>query len=186
MVNVHQEIASGAEVWFAPPDGVAQRTKDFDRLFDEPRSWETAASGVSVFSVTANYLVRAPAASVARFLAFLHQRGIRLDVSISGITADKRVCGDAIEGIVWPAEEESYATQLKARGAEVYSFSFDSPLDAGYLFHGKNACRLTVRETARRLASTVGILRAAYPNAKMIDSDVPTGRPVDEWGSLLG
>ena len=147
MVNVHQEIASGAEVWFAPPDGVAQRTKDFDRLFDEPRSWETAASGVSVFSVTANYLVRAPAASVARFLAFLHQRGIRLDVSISGITADKRVCGDAIEGIVWPAEEESYATQLKARGAEVYSFSFDSPLDAGYLFHGKNACRLTVRET---------------------------------------
>src|SRR5208337_4509828 len=44
---------------------------------------------------------------------------------------------------------------------------------------------LTVHETARRVASSVHALRAMYPNAKIIDADIPTGKPVDEWRAVL-
>ena len=177
--------AQAAEIWLAPPAPVTQQNQDFPLLFDNPGAWSHAAANVSVFSVPANYLIKAPKDVVRRQLAFLRAHGIKLDVSILAMTADKNVCGNGIEGMVWPGEPAAYARQIKALGAEVDTFSFDGPLTSGHTFQGKNACRLSVREAAHRLGVVARMLSATFPNAKFVDQEPPNAMPLPEWKQTL-
>ena len=77
------------------------------------------------------------------------------------------------------------AGRLKERGVNVYSFSLDLPLTDGHLDKKDGACQLSVEDTARRLAETIRAFRQVYPNAKIIDMEVPTGIPVSLWTRTL-
>lgn len=177
-----QCCASGPlPTWFAP----SQQSGDFQQLFARPQSWAIAATQVGVISFSANYLTRASDAAVRQALAFSHDHGLLVDVSISALPVDKQICGDGVEGMVWPGEVALYAQKLRALGADVYSFSFDLPLTSGHLYHGTNACNFSVFEVASRIGTSVRALRQAYPNAKIFDAEVPTGMPPNEWLNLL-
>jgi hypothetical protein len=178
-------VAEAADIWLAPPDPVTQHNQDFPLFFDNPAAWSRAAANIAVFSVTANYLVRSPKDVVQRQLAFLRSHGIKLDVSILAMTADKHICGNGIEGMVWPGEPAAYARQIKALGADVDTFSFDWPLTSGHTLQRENACKYSVREAAHRLGAVARTLMAAFPNVKFVDQEPPNAMSLPAWKQTL-
>ena len=184
-LRVSNSSAAPQDVWFAPPDSIAQRSQDFHKFFDDPNSWATAAEHTRVFVTTINYLTEAPKEEVGRALALLRAKGIKVSVMISALPVDKRICGNGVEGMVWPGEVALAARNLLARNVEVDSFSFDLPLTNGHISRKSGACRFTIRETAQRLAQARSVLHSAYPDAKFVDVEVPTGVPLSEWTATL-
>jgi len=186
LIGACRASAAQPELWFAPPDDIMQPGHgDYQGLFTQPESWTVIANKVQVFSTTGNYLVRSSPDLVKRLLGILRDRGIRLNVSIPALPVDKHVCGAEVEGMIWPGEALLYARRLKSLGAQVDSFTFDEPLSYGHLYRGKNACRLSIESTAQQLALSVHQLREVYPRARLIDAEVPTGRPVADWQRIL-
>ncbi len=173
------------EIWFAPPDNVMQPNKDFPRLFEQPASWTDAAKNIRGISITGNWLVGSPEGIVAEATTLLRRANIKMLVSIPALPVDKTKCGDGIEGMIWPGEAKSYASRLKGRNVDVFAFSLDLPLTNGHIMTKGAACRLPIAEVARLTAISVRELRAAYPDAKIIDDEVPTGIPLDVWLTTL-
>jgi hypothetical protein len=174
------------EIWLAPPDNIAQPNAiDFQGFVQSPQSWKNSAGHIRVLSITATYLLRAPPSDVQKLLRQIETYRLLLTVSISVLPTDKKRCGDGVEGMVWPHEAGEAAKKLKALGANVDSFSFDLPLTAGVISDAPQACHFSVQEAAALLAQSVRELRAFYPQAKMLDGEVPTGLPVERWSALL-
>ncbi len=173
------------QIFISPTDDITQQGKGFAEYFDRPEKWRHAASQISEFSLPARYLLTAPSTIVRKQLAVLHRLGIRLDVAILALPVDKHICGNGVEGTVWPGEPASQARRLRSLGADVYSFSLDLPLNAGYRERGPQACRLTIQESALRTAHAVASVLAVYPTAKIFDIEVPTGMPPTEWADTL-
>jgi hypothetical protein len=177
--------AKPPELWLSPADDVTQHGADFHRFFDEPASWAATARRISVFAIPAHHLLRAPKAAAQRELDWLRGHGIKLALSLPVVAVDKHICGDGIEGMIWPGEAALAARRLKELGAEVDFFALDLPLTAGHLSTKAKACHLTVQETAIRVAASVRGLRQVYPQAKIIDIEVPTGMPLSDWSADL-
>ena len=178
-------IAARPDLWFAPTDNITQHGKDLPMLFDDPGSWAYGASHVAVFSLPVGYLLRAPPAEVRRQLAWIHAKGMKLAVQLPALPVDKHVCGNGIEGMTWPGEATRSAKALQALGAQVDLFALDLPMTNGHISKRAGACMLSLPETAARLASAVRELRRVYPNARIVDLEVPTGIPLSEWTSTL-
>jgi hypothetical protein len=185
LVSVAPAAAEPPELWFAPTDDVTQHGKDMPLLFSDPRSWPYGASHVAVLSLPVRYLLQAPAAEVRRQLAWIRARNMRLAVQLPALPIDKHVCGDGIEGMTWPGEATRSARALEKLGAQVDFFALDLPMTNGHISKRAKACRLPLEETAVRVASAVRELRRIYPDARIIDLEVPTGIPLSEWKSTL-
>ena len=178
-------IAARPDIWFAPTDNITQHGKDLPMLFDDPGSWTYGASHIAVFSLPVRYLLQAPSAEVRRQLAWIHAKGMKLAVQLPALPVDKHVCGNGIEGMTWPGEAALSAKALQALGAQVDFFALDLPMTNGHISKRAGACKLSLPETAARLASAVRELRRVYPDARIVDLEVPTGIPLSEWTSTL-
>jgi len=177
--------AESPEIWISPPEDVTQHGKDFHELFLHPEQWSRAAIKIKRFSMAVNYLLLSPPERVTKELRVLHDLGIPLDVAVQALPVDKKACGNGIEGTVWPGEPKNYSMKLKALGVDVYSFSLDLPLTAGHRDKSSQSCHLSIRETAERTAGATADILAVYPNAKIVDIEVPTGIPASEWSTDL-
>ena len=173
------------EIWLAPADDVTQRGHDIHDFFHHPGSWRHAARDITRFSVPVRYLLITPPDVVARELGVLHELGIPLNVQVPAMPADKHVCGDGMEGVVWPGEPAQFSKKLKTLGVEVYSFSLDLPLTSAALSKDIRSCHLTIHEAAERTARATSEILSIYPDAKIIDIEVPTGMPSNEWATTL-
>lgn len=173
------------EIWISPTDNVTQHGIDFPDFFLHPDEWRRAASSVTRFSMPVRYFVVTPPEVSMKQLAILHQIGIPLDVSIPVMPVDKHVCGNGIEGTVWPGEPSDYSHKLKALGADVASFSLDLPLTSAHFAKGPQSCHLSPKEAAEHTARAIADVHAVYPNAKIIDAEVPTGMPASVWSAAL-
>lgn len=173
------------EIWMAPTNDVTGHGVDFHEFFLHPERWSRAAASISRFTIPVRYLLKTPPAVVASELHVLHTLGIPLDVAVPALPVDKKVCGNGLEGTVWPGEPLSYATKLKALGVDVYSFSLDLPLTSGTLQKAGQVCNLSASEAAVHTAQATSAILSVYPNAKIIDIEVPTGIPVETWSSNL-
>ena len=180
-----EAAAQQPEIWFSPTDNVTQRGRDFDQLFQNPPAWANSANRVSVFSVPVRYLLTAPAPVVKSQLAWIQSHNMKLAVQVPALPVNKHVCGDGIEGMTWPGEAAHSAKALQALGANVDYFALDLPMTSGHMSRGRKACRLSIQETALRLASAVKELRAVYPAVRIVDLEVPTGIPLAEWTTTL-
>jgi hypothetical protein len=178
---VHSANAQHSKVWLALPE----RNDDYPKLFSDPQSWERAAQNSDVFSIGAGYVNRISSEDLKADLVLINRLGLKLDVGMSALPVDKKVCGDGLEGMVWPGEAIATARRLKNAGAQVNSFSFDLPLTNGHISLASHACRFSIREVAARLGSTMQALRSVYPKAQFVDVEVPTGMPAVEWSQLL-
>jgi hypothetical protein len=177
----YADFAEAQQLWLSPMDNITQHGIDFPRFFADPQSWARTANRVAVFKLPVNYLLGTPPAIVARGLAVLRADHIKLAVELSAVTIDKHVCGDGMEGMIWPHEAAVVARKLVALGADVDFFAFDLPLTAGHISSGRTACHLTIADTAARLAVSVRELRAAFPHVRFVDEEVPTGIPLPDW-----
>ena len=181
IADAHAANAQQPKIWLALPNS----NKDFGRLFTDPGTWAHAAKAASVYSLSGNYFRSMPASDVKRAIATLQAAGLQLDVGLPALPVDKHVCGGKTEGMIWPGEIGLYVKSLTSMNVPVSSFSFDLPLTDGHISRSPDACHLSVLETAKRLATTMRELRTAYPNAKFIDIEVPTGIPAAQWTAIL-
>ena len=180
--------AAPSELWLSPADDVTQHNPDIHAYFDHPELWSSAAGHMRVFSLPINYLLRSPPDVIHRELDRLRALHLALNVSISGLGVDKKVCGDGVEGMIGRRESRANAEQLGRLGVDVASFSLDLPLSDGHIMTKRqrpNACQLSVHDTAVGTAQSVHALLAVYPNAKIYDSEVPTGIPLAQWTTDL-
>ena len=177
--------AQEPELWLAPTVDAPGRGPDFPRLFEEPNLWPDVAKRTSNLSIPVNYLLRSPASAVRHDLDWLRAHHIPLDVGVPILTVDKHVCGDGVEGMIWPGEAALMAHKLQNLGVDVTSFSLDLPLSDAHLTKDKRACHLSIDEVALRVAASVQELRRFYPHAKIIDTEVPTGISTGEWSTSL-
>ena len=176
------------QVWFAPPDNLLRGTlllnEDFPLLFTKPAEWSEVASHISVFGLNPYYVDHASEVDLRRILAFLSARHIPLSVGILSLPVEG--CGRGVEGLV-PTLRQSVGTiyRLKSLGADVRYVSLDEPLTFGHFYGGRDACQYSVQEVARRLAGTVREITTLYRQAKIVDIEVPTIRPLPEWETTL-
>jgi hypothetical protein len=177
--------AEHPKIMFVPADNVTQHGTDFPRLFDDPRSWATAAEHVAAFEFPVNYLLGTATPIVKHELEWLRSHDIKLSVGMPALPVDKHICGDGVEGMIWPGEAALLARQLKELGARVDFVGLDLPLTSGHIARDQKACHWSVQETATRLAASVRELRRFYPQARLIDAEVPTGIPLSQWTSAL-
>ena len=173
--------AQRPEIWFAGSPFAA----DFNQVADRPDLWATAATNIVAFSVPSTFVMRGKSDDVKKLLLVLRAKNLPLAVGLPIVTTDKHVCGDGVEGMIWPGEAGLVARRLKDLGADVGFFSFDLPLTAGHIMKKPSACRFSIRETAQRVVRSVRELRAAYPNARFNDAEVPTGMPASQWIPIL-
>lgn len=177
--------AKQPELWFSGADDITQKGFDHRRLFDDPAAWPKGAKRVAVFNLPIRHLTQLPPDVARHQLAWLRGHGIKLSVTLPAVGTDKHVCGNGVEGMIWPHEAALAVKHLKELGAEVDYFTLDVPLTAAHISKKPNACHFSVQETATRVAATVGELKAGYPSARIMDAEVPTGIPQQEWLSLL-
>lgn len=180
-VSGGQGYAQIPSVWMALPSS----NSEFETLFAHPASWGNARTHTQTFSIGAGYVRSTSQNQLANRAEWLVREGLKLDVGLPALPVDKHVCGDGVEGMVWPGEALALVRRLRAAGVDVHSFSFDLPLTNGHISHARNACRFSIREVARRLAETMRTLRMAYPDAEFVDVEVPTGIPRQRWVRIL-
>ena len=176
------------ELWFSPTDDVTQHGADFHDVFAHTERWSIAASHTRTVSIPVRYFLKTPPEIVQAELASLRNLHLRLNVVILALGVDKKVCGDGIEGYVWPGENAAEARALKALGIEPDSISLDLPLTDGHIMkrpQHAHTCELSIHDTAVITARTVGDWRAVFPKIEVIDIEVPTGIPLAQWTETL-
>jgi hypothetical protein len=167
------------EIWFAPAPGqVAQ-------LFAKPEEWPQAARRTAVLSLGFNEILKTPPETLNKLLSFLAAHGIKLNVEMLAMPVDKKVCGDGLEGTVWPGEPVAHAEKLKELHLSPAYFSYDGPLTVAHLYHGNQACNLSITEAAQHLAIAEKALRERFPGAKFVDIEPPTYIRPAEWDQVL-
>lgn len=178
-------VAQPSAIWFAPPGNASHDGGSFRQLAQSAEAWREATANISVFSMDANELLLDPPANIVPQLDFLVAHGKQLNVTVLALPVDKHICGNGVEGTVWPGEPAAYAQKFKTLGAKINFFSFDGPFISGHLYAGKNACRLTVMQTARHVAITVQALRRQYPTARFVDLESPNYASISKWKQNL-
>jgi hypothetical protein len=173
--------ARSIDIWLAPPDPITQHPLERKGVFENADAWHHLSRRLSTFMIPVNFLLISPPDEMREQLRLLRSLKIKLSVAMPVLPADKKVCGDGVEGMIWPGEAAQAAHKLKALGVSVDYFAFDLPLTNGHLSKAKNACQFSVEETAKRLGLTVHDLRSEYPRARFIDMEVPTGIESKVW-----
>ena len=190
-LSLTASAASAQEVWFSPPDDHPRgkqhliSAEDYSRLFEHPEEWSSATAHVRAFGVDMSLAIDGPEEKLRRIFGFLKDHKIAANVSLQSLYTEN--CGRGIEGLVtvqhFPGD---VLRRLKRLGLDVTYVSLDGPLGFGHTYRGKEECRYSAREVARRLAYTVRDVRSSYPNAKFVDYEGDfTYLPQDEAMPLL-
>jgi hypothetical protein len=179
--------ARAQDIWFAPPDDLPRGAKIFNRDFPQfwtsPDQWKATASHISVFGLNPYYAAVAPEEKLKAISAFLKAKHIALSVGMQSLPVEG--CGQNVEGMTRAGVPGSIARRLKSFGIDVAYFSLDEPLYFGSVYTGKEACRYSIPQVAHRLAGTIGDLRAAYPDAKIVEAEPTTSQSLGEWTATL-
>jgi hypothetical protein len=192
-ILIAMRSAGAQELWFSPPNDhprspthwTFSEPGNFTRMFHHPEEWPFAAAHVNVFGIDMSFGEDGPEEKLRLIYDFLKARNIGLKVGLQSIYGEG--CGKGVEGIVQVKRQPgNLARRLKRLGFDVAYFSLDGPLGFGHTYKGKEACRYSVREVARRLADTVADVRSSYPNAKFVDFEGDfTQLPPEEGLPLL-
>ena len=184
----HSPMAAPA-LTFAPPDSLHHGDRpplvpDFAQLFSDPDAWASGWSKLSAFSINTYFATLAPEALLHDVFGFLTTRHIALEVALQALPVED--CGVGVEGLVQTIRGPvGTVERMKKLNAPVATFGLDEPLTFGHFWDGHNACRLPVEEVAERLARTIAAVRAIYPNARINDYEVPTGKWYPQWQTVL-
>lgn len=182
-------VMAAPALLFAPPDSLrhgnqAPMVPDFNQLFSDPNAWSTAWSKLSGFNINTFTADVAPEDLLHQVFGFLTARHIALEVALQALPVEN--CGEGVEGLVNTIRRPvGTAERMKRLGAPVGSFGLDEPLTFGHFYDRHNACQLPVEEVAERLATTIRGVRAAYPDVRINDYEVPTGSVYPHWRAVL-
>jgi hypothetical protein len=162
----------GKLVVFAP-------RKDFLQLFENGASWDElskqwakGASYVNMIGLNEGQIRAMPDEALARLVHELNAHHLALNLGILATNwFHEPSCGGGVEGYSDPGSANATVAKLLRAGASPSTISMDEPLFFGHYFQGKNACKSSIDDVARRTAVIVKIYTAAFPNLIAGDSE---------------
>lgn len=184
-------------IWFSPQSGVGA-VSDYMDLFQPDAQWSTAASYVSVLSVSAEFLVHRSDTELQQFFADLKRRHIKLGAAMAPLSArpspENPQCGVGVEGFSAPGEALMIARKVKRLGGTIDYYTMDEPLYFGHVFGedpkaqktGKRGgCRLPIGDIAQDAAKRIKDVRSVFPEAEVGDVEPFMAWEDAQWSSDL-
>jgi hypothetical protein len=157
-------IAPRQDFWKPFEDGAT-----WDEL---ARQWPKSANHVNMIALNEGPIRAMADATLARLVHELNAHHIAINLGILATNwFHEPPCGGGIEGYSDPGSANGTVTKLLRAGASIGMISMDEPLYFGHYYQGKNACRDTIEDVARRTAVIVKIYTAAFPNAIIGESE---------------
>jgi hypothetical protein len=175
-------------IWLSPQSGT-NAVPDLMDLFQPEAPWANAAAHVSVFSVSAEFLVHRPDSTLQQLFANLRQRHIQLGVAMSPLSArptpEAPECGVGVESYSAPGEALMIARKVRRLGGAIDYYTMDEPLYYGHVYgqdpkgntNSKHCgCRLSIREIAQDAAKRIADVHSVFPAAIIGDVE-----PFMQW-----
>jgi hypothetical protein len=174
--------AKAQTIWLSPQSGAAA-VPDYMDLFRPDAPWASAASHVSVFSVSAEFLVHRPDSELQQLFADLKRRHIKFGAAMSPLSArpspDAPECGIGVEGFSAPGEALMIARKVKQLGGTIDYYTMDEPLFFGHVYTEeakdrltkRAGCHLPISEIAQDAAKRITDVRSVFPEAKVGDAE---------------
>jgi hypothetical protein len=163
---------STPEIWFnmgaiSTPEG----HHSWELLYYQPDApWPAFMDHVKVVGMITQALVRIPDADLAKVAARLKEKHVALGVemlaqayTVPGVVSPPG-CGGGVEGYFPPEQTAELAAKLKRAGADLQYIAMDEPLWFGHYYSGKNACRSSIEDVARRVAANVREYQKVFPH----------------------
>jgi hypothetical protein len=158
-------------VWFGPNMG----SLDYAELFTRPEQWSEARSRINVFKFHTQNVLPYPCTICgdntldtlveAKAFQALTEWGIPIDVDVGAVkewgcngTEEFRVTRETIRNI-------------RANGGEVMFLDMDEPYMGGELMANGKTCGFTMEESADITAKYMRLVKGAYPNINVGDTE---------------
>lgn len=179
------------QLWFSAVDPIVQRDRhgfpgdDYMRLFEPGASWPKAAAETNVFEISTQFAFSGDAGELRALIAGLAER--KIDLAVSGLMLPGPPgpkCGAGIEGYAAPGWLGAAMKRLKNLGADVRYVAMDEPVWFGHYDNADNACRSTIEDIAREVATTVRQVKAVFPDVLIGDVE-PVASGIEAWPETL-
>src|SRR5579862_8964387 len=151
-------------IWFSPQSGI-DAVPDYMELFKPDAPWASAASKVSVLSVSATFVMHRSDSELRQMFADLARRHIKFGLAMSPLearpSAEAPQCGTGVEGFSAPPEALMLARKVKRLGGTVDYYTMDEPLYFGHFYTAdakqglagkRSGCHLSIEDIAQDAA----------------------------------
>ncbi len=175
--------AAAAQFWLAGRDPVDQSVKgggptDYMDLFAPGAAWTQAESRLSVFKVSAQFILRSSDDTLRAVVGSLHQHHVAFAVEMGAVLRSAE-CGGG-EGFAPPGLIDRVAGRLQRLGLGLDVWAMDEPLWFGHVKSwGRNECTYPVDVVAQRVAANVASMRQHFPAVRIGDIEVVAAERID-------
>ncbi len=173
-----------AQYWLADRDPVTQGIKqdggpaDYMALFAPGAPWAESESHLTVFKVSAQFVMRGTDDMVSTVVNTLHQHHVGFAIEMGAVQFEPGECGGG-EGYAASHLVDRLAGKLQRLGLTLDYWAMDEPL---WFAHertwGRNGCAYPVDAVAERVARNVADMRRHFPNIVVGDVEVLSGNHV--------
>lgn len=178
LFGISMQSALAQTIWLGPkaPD------PEMMNLFKPEAPWHNAARKVQMVGVPVEYVSDS---DVRLMFGDLHRRhiGAVMDMlALSGAeSSDSPHCGYQVEGYSAPGQTVTVARRVKALGGVPAGYSMDEPLFYGHYYSRRNACRSSIVDIARDVATKIRQVRELFPDVEISDAEPLMGLPDATW-----
>jgi hypothetical protein len=179
--------AGSPAFWLGGEDPVVQHDKhkehpaDYMDLFKADSPWPVAASGLTAFKISTQFVLRGDEGQLRIVMRELRQRHISLAIEM-GVLEGRGPgnCGYHVEGYASPRTVEAVARKIKKLGGQIDLIAMDEPVWYGHIFRtgsgDRVGCQSSVEEVAEIAASKVRLLRQYFPDIQVGDIEPVNAR----------
>ncbi len=179
--------ADSPAIWLGGEDPVVQKDKhkdnpaDYMDLFKADAPWSQAASGLTVFKISTQFVLRGDEGQLQTVLQELQRRHIALAIELAVLGGQgPGNCGYQVEGYASPKTVEAVAKKIKKLGGRIDDVAMDEPVWYGHIFEtgsgGRVGCQYTVEEVADKVAEKVNLLKQYFPDIQIGDIEPVNAR----------
>jgi hypothetical protein len=174
--------ARAVEYWLAGVDPVVQRLghmpvmRDYMGLLDDPAGWRAGAAQVSVFKISAQFILLGEPDMIRRVFNGMHARHIKIAVEMGSVVR-LDPCGGG-EGYAPPDMADKMGKKLRALGVTLDVMTLDEPvwyaheIRTGMTPIRQPFCAYPLKVVAQRSALSVKAMRKYFPHVQVGIIDV--------------
>jgi hypothetical protein len=171
-----------ADIWLGGEDPAVQSDKhktnpaDYMNLFRPDAPWTKAASGLTVFQISTQFVLRGDEEQLRTAMDDLKRRHIALGIELGVLDGDGvGHCGYHVEGYGSPGGVEAVARKIQRLGGQIDYVAMDEPVWFGHvvkaLSDGRVGCQYGIAELVDRVATKVAVLRRSFPSIQIGDTE---------------
>lgn len=194
--------ARAVEYWLGGVDPVVQRLahkpvmQDYLGLLNDPEAWRASSAEVSVFKVSAQFILVGEPDMIRRVFNGMHARHIKMAVEMGSVVR-LDPCGGG-EGYAPQDMADKMGKKLRALGVTLDEMALDEPvwfgheITAGMTPLHQPYCAYPLKVVAQRTAMSIKAMRKYFPGvqAGIVDvvstSLVPPAQLARDYGTYVG